>query len=94
MKKGGVVLLVMFGIVFAGYQALSKMTVDINPASIARDMSPEEKSKMCDALSGGTEGGYQICMDGMYLAEQGIQNPASKFCRIVSNCFPCIGQSD
>ena len=75
MKKGGVVLLVMFGIVFAGYQALSKMTVDINPASIARDMSPEEKSKMCDALSGGTEGGYQICMDGMYLAEQGIQNP-------------------
>jgi hypothetical protein len=75
MKKGGIVLLVMFGIVFAGYQALSKMTVDINPASIARDMSPEEKSKMCDALSGGTEGGYQICMDGMYLAEQGIQNP-------------------
>jgi hypothetical protein len=75
MKKGGIVLLVMFALVFAGYQALSKMTVDINPASIARDMSPEEKSKMCDALSGGTEGGYEICMDGMYLAEQGIQNP-------------------
>ena len=75
MKKGGIVLLVMFMIVFAGFKALSKMTVDINPASIARDMSPEEKSKMCDALSGGTEGGYQICMDGMYLAEQGIQNP-------------------
>lgn len=75
MKKGGVVLIVIGLIIIAGYQALSKMTVDVNPASIARNMSPEEKAKMCDALSGGTEGGFEICMDGMYLAEQGIQNP-------------------
>gem|GEM_PF-5670731 len=75
MKKGGLVLLVFALILIVGYNALSKMTVDVNPASIARNMSPEEKAKMCDALSGGTEGGFEICMDGMYLAEQGIQNP-------------------
>jgi hypothetical protein len=74
MKKGGVVLLIFALILIAGYNALSKMTVDVNPASIARDMSPEEKAEMCNALSGGTSGGFEICMDGMYLAEQGIQN--------------------
>ena len=45
MKKGGVVLLIFALILIAGYNALSKMTVDVNPASIARDMSPEEKAE-------------------------------------------------
>lgn len=76
MKK----LLVFLGIVgifgVAGYRALMNWTVDVNPASLARSMSPEERSQACSALSGGTEGGYEVCMEGMDLAAQGIQNPA------------------
>lgn len=58
-----------------GYNALSNWTVDVNPASIAQSMSPEQRAEACDALSGGTEGGFAVCMEGMDLASQGIQNP-------------------
>jgi cyclophilin family peptidyl-prolyl cis-trans isomerase len=58
-----------------GYRALTNWTIDVNPASIAKSMTSEEASEACLALSGGTEGGYQVCMDGIYLAKQGIQNP-------------------
>lgn len=59
---------------FTGYRALMNWTMDVNPASIARNMTPEQRSDACRALSGGTEGGYEVCMDGMSLAEQGVQN--------------------
>lgn len=75
MKK----LLVVVGIIgalgFAGYRALMNWTIDVNPASLARSMSPEQRSEACSALSGGTEGGYDVCMEGMDLASRGIQNP-------------------
>lgn len=58
-----------------GYRALTNWTIDVNPASVAKSMTSEEASEACLALSGGTEGGYQVCMDGIYLAKQGIQNP-------------------
>jgi hypothetical protein len=75
MKRLLVGMLVVGGLLAIGWTALSRMTIDANPASIARSMTPEQKAKFCSAASGGTEGGYQLCMDGMYLAERGIQNP-------------------
>jgi len=74
MKRLLVVLLVLGGLLAIGWSALSRMTIDANPASIARSMTPEQQAKFCSAASGGTEGGYELCMDGMYLAERGIQN--------------------
>jgi len=74
-KRLLVVVLVFGGILAIGWSALSRMTIDANPASIARSMTPEQQAEYCSAASGGTEGGYQLCMDGMYLAERGIQNP-------------------
>jgi peptidoglycan hydrolase-like protein with peptidoglycan-binding domain len=76
MKKLLIVLGVFGALGFAGYRALMNWTVDVNPASIARSMSPEQRAEACRALSGGTEGGYEVCMEGMDLAAQGIQNPA------------------
>jgi len=75
MKRLLVVVLVFGGILAIGWSALSRMTIDANPASVARSMTPEQRSEFCSAASGGTEGGYQLCMDGMFLAERGIQNP-------------------
>lgn len=75
MKKFLIVIGVLGGLGFAGYRALMNWTVDVNPASIARSMTPQERSEACSALSGGTEGGYDVCMEGMDLAAQGIQNP-------------------
>lgn len=75
MKRLLVGMLVLGGLLAIGWSALSRMTIDANPASIARSMTPEQRSEFCSAASGGTEGGYQLCMDGMYLAERGIQNP-------------------
>lgn len=75
MKRLLVGMLMLVGLLTVGWSALSRMTIDANPASIARSMTPEQRSEFCSAASGGTEGGYQLCMDGMYLAERGIQNP-------------------
>ena len=75
MKRLLIGMLVLGGIVAIGWSALNRMTIDANPASIARSMTPEQQAEFCSAASGGTEGGYQLCMDGMYLAERGIQNP-------------------
>lgn len=75
MKKLLIVLGILGVLGFSGYRALMNWTVDINPASLARSMSPEQRSQACSALSGGTEGGYDVCMEGMDLAERGIQNP-------------------
>jgi hypothetical protein len=74
MKKFVAVLAVLGLGGFLGYRALMNWTVDINPASIARSMSPEERAEACNALSGGTEGGFAVCMEGMDLASSGIQN--------------------
>jgi len=76
MKKLLIVLGVLGALGFAGYRALMNWTVDVNPASLARSMTPEQRAQACSALSGGTEGGYEVCMEGMDLAVQGIQNPA------------------
>jgi peptidoglycan hydrolase-like protein with peptidoglycan-binding domain len=76
MKKLLIVLGVLGALGFAGYRALMNWTVDVNPASLARSMTPEQRAQACSALSGGTEGGYEVCMEGMDLAAQGIQNPA------------------
>jgi len=76
MKKLFVFFAVIGALGFWGYRALMNWTVDINPASIARSMTPEQRSQACSALSGGTEGGYRVCMEGMALAERGIQNRA------------------
>lgn len=74
MKKFLVVLVVLGLGGFLGYRALMNWTVDVNPASIARSMSPEQRAEACNALSGGTDGGYAVCMEGMDLASSGIQN--------------------
>lgn len=74
MKKFVAVLAVLGLGGFLGYRALMNWTVDVNPASIARSMSPEQRAEACNALSGGTEGGFEVCMEGMDLASSGIQN--------------------
>jgi len=74
MKKFLAVLSVLGLGGFLGYRALMNWTVDVNPASIARSMSPEERAEACNALSGGTDGGFAVCMEGMDLASNGIQN--------------------
>lgn len=76
LVKRLLILVIVVGVLgIAGYTALSNWTVDVNPASIANSMSPDQRAEACNALSGGTEGGFAVCMEGMDLASQGIQNP-------------------
>ena len=80
MNKSLIAIGVLIAALFGGYQWLSHLTIDVNPASIAKNMTYEEKVKMCDALTqeGSDLDGYtafDMCMDGMNLADQGIQNP-------------------
>jgi len=75
VKRFGIVVIVLGILGVVGFNALKNWTVDVNPASIAQSMSPEQRAEACNALSGGTEGGFAVCMEGMDLASQGIQNP-------------------
>jgi hypothetical protein len=80
VNKSLIAIGVLVAAVFGGYQWLSNVTIDVNPASIAKNMTYEEKVKMCDALTqeGSDLDGYtafDMCMEGMNLASQGIQNP-------------------
>jgi hypothetical protein len=80
VNKSLIALGVLVAAIFGVYQWLSNLTIDVNPASIAKNMTYEEKVKMCDALTqeGSDLDGYtafDMCMEGMDLASQGIQNP-------------------
>lgn len=74
-----IALVLILGAAFGGYQWLSQATIDVNPASIAKNMSYEQMVEMCDALTqegsdidGSTS--FDACMQGMLLAKKGIPN--------------------